>query len=287
MSDALNQMFSFMQDSQSKMDAFVRYSLEKFMRTDDSIASVSNRVTKVEGAVDENENSIAFLIEDKISKSELEEIKAGLLSELKAELTQLNSISQKELEAKLNSSSQQAENSDLSQATSTLKSEIRSEISQVKNALHSEQEKLNLFRQEQQEKLEQIKREQLALIDLQKAQLNDLGLDMKRIKHRQSMADEKANARDIQAKHLSLTIEGLPEQEGKSVVDSIIDRFNNDAKANLTPSDFSSAYRVGTERFEVGGGRLPQQVRVKMTSDQSRNKYRRRKLMLKELVKHK
>lgn len=75
MSDALNQMYFFMQDSQSKTDAFVRYSLEKFMRIDDSIASVANRVNRAEGVIAENENSIAFLAEDKVSKSEMGEIR--------------------------------------------------------------------------------------------------------------------------------------------------------------------------------------------------------------------
>lgn len=154
--------------------------------------------------------------------------------------------------------------------------------------------------------------EQQADLDTLQLQLNDLTLELKRALNAQSKADEKLNARDIQAKHLSLVIEGLPECDDKSVTDTIIDCFNSDAKTNLAPSDFLSAYRVDRERFDGAGARFPQQIKVKVASEKSRGKllscrgklqanpnkttiginevhpddYRRRKLMLKELVKH-
>lgn len=276
-SDALNEMYAFMQTSHSRVDSFVRYSQEKFVRIDNSITSIMDRVDKIETACRNNDDTLASLSEDKVSKSEVEEVKV-----------------------------------DMNRLKSELRSEMKNEMSKLEKAFQLKIDEAIIAGPELQADLNESLRNQQADLDTQQMQLNDMTLDIKRVINSQSMAEEKLSARDIQAKHLFLVIEGLPESDDKTVVDTIIDRFNNDAKANLAPSDFVFAYRASKERFDAAGARFPQQIKVKMANDQSRGKllacrgklqanpnktfiwinevhpdeYRRRKLMLKELVKH-
>lgn len=77
-SDALNEMYAFMQTSQLRIDSFAKYSQDKFARIDRSIASISNRVDQIETTCRDHNETLVFLGDDKVSKSELSEIKLDM-----------------------------------------------------------------------------------------------------------------------------------------------------------------------------------------------------------------
>lgn len=276
-SDALNEMYEFMQANQLRIDSFAKYSQQKFSKLDGSIEAISNRVDFIETANRENVDTISCLREEKAPKKDLEEMKL-----------------------------------EMGQMKTDFHVELQREVSKLETVFQAKLNEAIESKLGQQESIRKSLNDQQLDLNAQRERLNDMALDIQRVANAQALSEEKANAHDIQTKHLFLTIDGLPENEDKSVIDTIIDRFNNDAKGNLSPNDFLSAYRVANEKFDKAGTRLPQQIKVKMSSEKSRNKllscrgklqanpnkstiwlnevhpddYRRRKLMLRELVKH-
>lgn len=151
-------------------------------------------------------------------------------------------------------------------------------------------------------------------LDVQNRSTNEFRLEIQRLYKEHSLTNEKITAWDIRNNRLSFTIDGLPEEEeNTSTCQAVINRFNSDTKANLSEQDFVSAYRIGKLAAPIEGQKVyPRPVRIEMKNDGMREKllanrgklkpngdksivwvndehpdeYRRRKLMLHELVKY-
>lgn len=120
---------------------------------------------------------------------------------------------------------------------------------------------------------------------------------------------ERVNVLDIKSNYFSIFIDGVPESKELSTSQVLINRLVSDAQVTLAPSDFASIYRVGKPRKAKA---KPRQIRAKLTNEEARNKllscrsklkpngdasliwinedhpeaYKRRKIMLRDLVKH-
>lgn len=73
---------------------------------------------------------------------------------------------------------------------------------------------------------------QASILATQEQQLPNTRLEAQRIAYTCLELKERQNVSDIRAKHFSLTIDNLPEAKGKSVVDTVVERLNADAKGH-------------------------------------------------------
>lgn len=68
---------------------------------------------------------------------------------------------------------------------------------------------------------------------------------------------------------MSLFLDGIPESKDLPTAQVLIDRLESDAQVRLDASDFTSIYRVGKPRRAKAN---PRQIKVKVATDQARNK---------------
>lgn len=151
-------------------------------------------------------------------------------------------------------------------------------------------------------------------LNAQNQDSNESRLEIKRLYKEHSITNEKINVWDIRNNRLTFTIDGLIEaDENTSTIQAVMNKFNLDTKANLSEQDFISAHRIGKLAVPSEGQRVyPRPIRIKLKNDTAREKllsnrgklkpngdksivwvnddhpdeYRRRKLMLRELVKY-
>lgn len=160
--------------------------------------------------------------------------------------------------------------------------------------------------------LEQAKKvysEQQRVLNLQRQQIANANLDIKRLNNDYMRLAERMNVSEIKLQTMNIFVEGLPESQDLSTVENLINRFNSDAETDLSENDFLSIHRVGKFKKKA---RYPRQIKIKMASEKARDKilacrgklqpnsdrsfvwinedhpdaYRRRKSMLRDLVKH-
>lgn len=158
------------------------------------------------------------------------------------------------------------------------------------------------------------------VIEKQQKIISNFDLGMLRMMETQQNISERQNVYEIKQNQLIITIDGLPEVKDKSTSQVIIDRLNEDAGAHLELSDFVSSHRVGKPqkvKFKGKGkngakSSAPRQIKAYMSSILTKNDvlscrgnlkqnddksyvwineehpddYRRRKIMLRDLVKH-
>lgn len=89
---------------------------------------------------------------------------------------------------------------------------------------------------------------QSRVIEKQQKIISNFDLGMLRMAETQQNLGERQNVMEIRQNQLIITIEGLPEVEGKATSQVVIDRLKADANVNMNPDDFSSVYRVGKPR---------------------------------------
>lgn len=158
------------------------------------------------------------------------------------------------------------------------------------------------------------------VIEKQQKIISNFDLGMLRMVETQRNLCEKQNVYEIRQNHLMLTIDGLPEVKDKSTSQVIVDRLNADGDVGLELSDFTNSFRVGKPRIAKKKGKgknqptapPPRQIKVQMASIKAKDSvlacrgnikqnedksyiwineehpddYRRRKIMLRDLVKH-
>lgn len=261
-SDALNQMYILMQENKISFDEYISQNEERFLKIDENLGELSGRIDSLEHEVHEHDNSITGLKKEKASLSDL-----NLLREEMA----------------------------------GLKTSCFSALKEAK----------------------EVSACQADLIDRQESEIASLRLQQSRANYQQSILSERINVHDIRSKHLSITIDGLPEAPEKGVITSIIDRIHADTEVQLSKDDFLLAYRVGQPRVsknegsnegeepQGGENKRPRQIKAKIANDKIRDQlmaskgklkknadktsvwineslpetYKRRKIMLRELVK--
>lgn len=261
-SDALNQMYIFMQENKIAFDSYVRQTEDRFLKINENVSALSERVGSLESGFQDQKKTMVSLNEEKVSKDDIKVLEEEMVS---------------------------------------IKSSCQSAL----------------------ERAEALSSGQNELIERQEQEIANLRLNQSRLKYQQHLTTERLNVYDIRSKHLSITIDGLPEALDKSVIDSVIDRVHLDTEAKLVKEDFQLAYRVGKPVIEPEGGvdeganggetphKRPRQIRAKLSNDKAKEKimnargklkknndkssvwineslpeeYRRRKIMLKELVK--
>lgn len=114
----------------------------------------------------------------------------------------------------------------------------------------------------------------------------------------------------IRAKRFHFTIDGLSETKGTTVKDLVLNRCNEDAQTTLQSNDLKKVYRIGKPRPKSNTKPCP--IKIELADDNARDQilscrgklknpdnassiwinedlpdsYRRRKVMLRDLVKH-
>lgn len=242
-------MYVVMQENRHAFDRFAYKSEEKFFRINENIGELTERVGTLEHTSREQDSNITFLVENKVSKEEF--------TSLKEELSEIKSSCMEALE-----------------------------------------------------ECKEIQCSQRETIELQEAEIARLKLEQRRTNYKVTTTAERISAQEIRSKYLLVTIDGIPETNEKSTVNAVIDRIREDTGTEFIETDFESIYRVGQYR---GGGEegeatgRPRQIKVKLANDKARDKimdcrgklqpavwvnevhpddYRRRKIMLRELVKY-
>lgn len=173
------------------------------------------------------------------------------------------------------------------------------------NALQSRVEQLESLNSNLCSKLTTLSSEHSSNLLALNRRIANNNLDIKRACKCVSDLTERVNAHDIKDKHFTITIDGLPEAKNQSTAEVVIDRIKNDAQITLSPADFTSIFRVGKPCKAKSN---PRQIKIKFANEEARSKllscrgtdespqiwineehpasYKRRKLMLRELVKH-
>lgn len=148
------------------------------------------------------------------------------------------------------------------------------------------------------------------LLDSQNKKIVNSRLDHHRLVTENNLLKERVNTSEIRAKRLHITIDGLHEIKDISVKDLVIKRCNEDAQANLQSNDFKKIHLIGKPRPKSNS--RPRPIKIELADDNARDQllacrgklknpdnstsiwinedlpdsYRRRKVMLRDLVKH-
>lgn len=160
-------------------------------------------------------------------------------------------------------------------------------------------------------KFVEMEREQASLRSLihnQERALRHMDLEMRRMAHDLSETNERINVLEINNKHLTLTVENIPEEKNVSPASSFINRLNTDAELELSPDIIKAAHRVGKFRPKA---KQPRQIKIIVDGEKARESilacrgklkpnadksyvwinesypedYRRRKTIMRDLVK--
>lgn len=248
MSDAMNQMYITLLQGQDKLEAYMSFNESRCQILNDKIDLCSDKVDKIDSLYGTLELEVSNVQKDKLDRSEF--------------LT-------------------------LQKEVAELKASNQSLLSLVANL---ETEQSTTFREHDQ-------------------RISNNKLDIKRSTRTNNELTERVNVLDIKSNQSHLFIDGIPESKERSTAEVLIDRLQTDAQVVLAAHDFISIFRMGKPRRAKAA---PRKIKVKVASDRARNDilscrgklkantdgslvwinedhpdaYRRRKLMLRELVKH-
>lgn len=98
------------------------------------------------------------------------------------------------------------------------------------------------------DKLDKSERDNTALqmtIEKQERELRNLKLEIKSLEHNHSETRERASVLEINNKHLSLTIDNIPEEKDVQPSEAVIKRLNEDTEEKLGNDLVKAAHRVG------------------------------------------
>lgn len=248
MSDAMNQMYLTMISGQHKFDAYMTFNDNRFYSLNERLDTYCDKVERVGSAVQGLQNEISNVNQLRVDQSHFQNLHCEL-EEIKSENLALRSL------------------------------------------------------------IENIETEQSMSFQNHDQRISNNKLDIKRAHKSNSDLTERVNVLDMKSNHLSLFIDGVPESKELSTAQVLIDRLQSDAQVTLNTSDFVSIFRLGKPRKAKSS---PRQIRVKLSNEQARTKilscrgklkpnadasfiwinedhpeaYKRRKIMLRELVKH-
>lgn len=247
-SDAINQMYSTMVYGQNKLDAYITFNDERYRTLACKVDSYAFKI--------DNTSSLARANEANISSLESSKVDRSLFTALQNKVDHLETL-----------------NSNLCSKIENLESEQATNILALNCCIANNK------------------------------------LDIKHAGKCNQDLTERVTAHDIKDKHFIITIDGLPESKNLSTTDVLIDRLKKDAQITLSAADFTSIFRVGKPRKAKAS---PRQIKLKLANEDARSKplscrgklvstegspqiwineehpeaYKRRKIMLRELIKH-
>lgn len=111
--------------------------------------------------------------------------------------------------------------------------------------------------------------EQQRTIKLQRQLIANANLDIKRLNNDHTRLTERVNVSEIKSQTMNIFVEGLPESQDLSTAENLLDRLKKDADSDLSENDFLLIHRVGKYRKK---SRYPRQIKIKMASDDARNR---------------
>lgn len=180
---------------------------------------------------------------------------------------------------------------------------VKSSVSNTKLTITSLETTMSELKESQEEQARMAEQHQLVLENFE--------LNFRRIEREDRARNERLNVQEIRSRRLHLTIEGLPEVKDTPVIQSIITRVKSDTDIDLDEQFFASAYRVGKFNGKIHK-KYPRSIKIRMRDDNARDAFlasrgklksnpdksqvwmneelpdtfRRRKIMLRDLVKH-
>lgn len=248
LSDAMNQMYFTLLSGNHKFDAYMAFNDDRFHFLNEKLDSYCDKVDRVESVTQDLMGDLSKLKDSKVDCSQL----LTLRSEIE---------------------------------------ELKSENLALKTSVENLVAEQSLCQQNYDQRISNNK------------------LDIKRAQRSNNDLAERVNTLDIKNNHFSLYIDGIAESKEQSTAQIVIDRLQTDAQVTLTDSDFVSIFRLGKPRKAKAP---PRQIRLKLSNEQARanilscrgklkpnsdgsfvwinevhpESYKRRKIMLRDLVKH-